>query len=612
MPYVLDPMYVPEPGGGIISENAPWFDYMNPVKTPKWSGKACLVQALDQNIILDLTAPVGTWTGMYYSLMAQLGNWEFNVRKVDESIEVSPMYKGFYEMVMGERQNIEIKVKKVIDDIITHSSDLELLKHDFRRYKEFYEYFDFDMKKGKPDEHSLKAVFIDMVDYHTGEGAPGRLSMVAMQMNNIFPTIIQDFYQMEKLEDLQEKDRLKNLPNVEKDMLKTKWLAYQEWKNLFGSEVRSRYSRLKELIESKSNMLEKSKEWIKPYMARYKMLKEGFSSEKFRTDRLVNPFGPSSQPTSATSITVWAWKEFPVPEAHKASGELLALKEDIAKFIKVDKDRAILEDKWTKENLLLSPKTGLRSKYDFVDSDWIEEKITDIYMKDDWFKARKRINRTYLYYAFLEINFTIWTTRTPTGIELEDINITVRAYWMSRNVLLTKLFEIKAMQEEFENDLDRMLGINIQEKYQAKKDEKTLSEIVRKSGFGDSMANSLSRKIRDDFSSLQSCFEVCKRNPVLLEGSFRSILSEKDEKKFIDSMKAILSKKSKPESDEKSKGMLDSVKSFLGFFDMGFDLFRSGPYEKTFKTRITKFYLTNLGKIYFGPVVKHIKGQMLR
>lgn len=618
MPYILDPLYVQDPGGGIISDNAAWFRYMNPVKPPIWAGRACLVQALDQNIILNLTAPVGTWTGIYYGLMSQLGNWEYNVRKIDESIEVSPLYKGFYELVMNEKQNIEIKIKKVIDDVITHSSDLELLKHDFRRYKEFYDYFDFEKKKGRPDEHSLKAVFIDMVDYHSGEGTPGRLSMVALQMNNIFPTIIQDFYQMKSSEDTETNPRLNKLANVEKDMLKTKWNAYVQWKEEFGSVVRERYEKLKQLIESKTTMIEKSREWIKPYIARYNLLKEGMSNPLVRAHALVSEFQPAIQPTSFSSITLWAWKEFPAPEFYKVPGEFFSTNKDVVNYIKVDGDRAVLADKWTRQNLLLSTETGLRAKYPFVDDEWIDEKLTELYFRDDLLKARKRVNKTYLYYAFLEIRFDVGTARSATGVEIEDINITLRGYWMSRNVLLTKLLELKAKQEEFENEIDAMLGESQLNNYRERFGKREFKKIAKKAGFTDEkVVNIMIKSIKDEFGSVCNFIDVCKRDMKIVDDA----LGNKIDRKVMDSIKSHFREKpSSPsglskisEDFSRSIGSISrAVTKFLGFFDITFNFYRRGPYETSFKNRISKFYLTNLGKVYFGPTVKFVRAQIMK
>ncbi len=551
MAYILDKMFVPEPAGGVTSYSAPWSDYLNPAAKGKWLGYADLIQALDQNILYNPTAQAGFWTNVYYGLMAQLGNWEFNVKKVDESVEVSPMYKGFYEMVMNEKQNIEIKVKKVIDDIISHTSELELLEHDIRRYKEFYDYFDFaaEESKRKPDEHSLKAVFIDMVDYHSGEGTPGRLSMSFMQQNNIFPTIIQDFYQMNSEADLESSDRLKNLSKVEKDMLKTKARAYAEWKKLFGREVKSRYERLKQLSDSKKAMIEKSKEWIKPYIARHKLLKEGMSEESGRGDRMTSEWQLNVQPTSSTTITVWAWKEFPMQEFFKTPGELMVkeMKKE-ASFIEKDPKTRIysLKDKWTMENLILNPELGLKNKYPFINEKWVQKKVHEVMFNDDWFRARKRIlSRVYYYYAFLEIKFEIWTTRTATGQEVEDTNIYIRSYWMSRNVLLTKLLELKAKQESFEMEIEDMLGIE-------------------------------SKRIPEEKEKPEE-----KKNP--LSQMFSMI----------------------------GKGLeFFGIKNFR--FSRMLAGYGPPPYESSFKYRISKFYLVALGRFYFGPVSRYVRNAIMK
>lgn len=612
MAYILDPMYFPDPGGGIISDNVPWVQYLNPAAKGKWVGFADMVQALDQNIILELTSPVGTWTSLYYGLMAQLGNWEWNTRKFDESIEVSPLYKGFYEMVMSERQNIEIKIKKVVDDIIAHTSDLELLMHDLRRYKEFYDYFNFDRKGGgKPDEHSLKAVFVDMVDFHAGEGAPGRLSMSFMQQNNIFPTIIQDFFALTSEEDLEKNDRLRNIPTVEKEMLRTKWKAYLQWKEIFGKEVRSRYTRLKELADAKKAMIEKSKEWLKPFIARHEVLKEGIAADMGKR-YIADPWHPAVQPTSSTSITVWAWKEFPAAEIHKMSGEefVKELKKEYS-FIEPYEERDgqtkvlkyRLEDEWTMKNLILDPDVGLKNKYPFITREWVQKKVNEIYAVDDWFRAKKRIRRNYLYYAFLEINFNVWTTRTATGLEIEDTNIGVRAYWMSRNILLTKLLELKAKQEKFENDLNRLLGIDPDIKYEEEEYEGKLRKAV--SLAGKESFREAKERLLGSFGSLKNAFQRSIDSKEAMKG----VVSEELAKAMV----KVQEKEPKPISfAEPLKKIFRNFNDFFGFNIDPSQLFRNRPYEMNFKPRITKFYLTPLGKFYFGPAVKYLRAQIMR
>ncbi|MFH7918192.1 MAG: hypothetical protein QW631_02700, partial [Candidatus Aenigmatarchaeota archaeon] len=136
MPYILDPLFAARPGGGIVGRT-PWDRYINPWPgaRAKWLGKALLIQPLDQYVILNPTMPIGSFQNIYYATIGFLTNSEFLVRKVDEWIEVSPVHKAYYDLVLGEKERIEIKIKTVLDDMIKHISDLELLEHDLRRYK---------------------------------------------------------------------------------------------------------------------------------------------------------------------------------------------------------------------------------------------------------------------------------------------------------------------------------------------------------------------------------------------------------------------------------------------------------------------------------------------
>lgn len=566
MPYILDPLFIAQPGGGIIG-SPPWTKYISPVPAhrAKWLGKALLIQPLDQYVILNPTMPIGSFQNLYYGTIGFLTNSEFLVKKVDEWIEVSPVHKAYYDLVLGEKEKIEIKIKTVLDDMIKHISDLELLEHDLRRYKEFLDYIE------KNDEHSLKAIFIDQVDFHAGEGAPGRLSMSFMQQQNIFPTIIQDFYEMSSEDDLEKKDRLKSLPKVEKDMLRTKWRAYQEWKSLFGSEVRKRYERLKELVDSKRAMIEQTRNWIKPYIARHKLLEEGLSRRENIREAISSTWHIVGEQTSEEVITLWAWKQFEPEEFFKTPGELLALRN-----IRPD-------DEWTKKHLIFHEELGLKQKYPWITEKWVENAIKEIMEKDDLMLTRRRVERRYLYYSFLEIIFDKRTLRTPQGKEIEDIDIIVRCYLMSQNVLLVKLLELKAKEEEFERYINKLLGL--ESKLEIERLKKELAGMKKED------------KIR----------YLSRNFPNMSESEIKAKLEATGEKVEIDEIRKYMIKKKKKFYEPLTKAW----EKFSDFFGLNFKFIKSGPYEKDFESRITKFYLVGIGRFAYGPLVGFLKSKIM-
>ncbi|MGC8811959.1 MAG: hypothetical protein ACP5O8_00005, partial [Candidatus Aenigmatarchaeota archaeon] len=160
---------------------------------------------LEAEELLDFAAPLGKCTGVYYSLMFQLPKWGFVRFKIDEWIFVSPAFREYYELTLRQKETLEATIKAGLASVATAISDLELVMHDLRKYKEFLDYYSKIekgknlVKEGKKEEgekllkegdQSLKAVFIDLVDAHTGPGIA--LREIAVR----WPTIIADFMKL--------------------------------------------------------------------------------------------------------------------------------------------------------------------------------------------------------------------------------------------------------------------------------------------------------------------------------------------------------------------------------------------------------------------------------
>jgi len=425
-------------------EEKNWQDYFDPWGKGKWLGWGLVVLPPDQQTTLDYTGFPGDWNSLYYGMVFWLYNNEYHVEKVEEAIEISPTHVAYYQKVLGQKDALGSQIKAGIDEIIRHVGDLELLRHDLRRYREVLDYFK------EKDEHSLKAMFVDQVDFHAGEGAPGRLSMSFMQQRGIFPTIIQDFFAMQSEEDLEKNPRLKDLPEVEKDVLRTKFRAYQEWKQLFGREIESRVRELERLVKSKEELIGALRSGLKPKIARYKLIEEGLKHPGVRKFTATFPVRPGAEATASYVIRLWAWKEFFPPEYFK-SGEIKALRE--LRGIRPD-------DAFTMKNLILSEKTGLKAKFKWIDEHWLKGAIETA--KRALFTIRRhgeipKYNAEY--YVFFDLTFERTNILSARGDELEDVFITVKTYLMTQNVVLTKMLEVLAIQEEFDRQVDALLGL---------------------------------------------------------------------------------------------------------------------------------------------------------
>ncbi len=444
-----------------------------------WLGHVLIAPPFESHMQLNLTGPPGSILGLYYSLVFQFGKWEYKLEKADEWIEVSPAHAQFYQLTQKQKEDLEGRIKQGLVSVSQSIADMELLLHDQRRYKEFLHYLGYQEKDGKidvnedkekvskrTDNHSLKAVFIDQVDAHTGEGISMR-SIVSR-----WPTLITDFMTMED-EDMDTSklsEKLK-VSKAEAVVLVTKNKLYQEWKRMFGPEIKNRYDRMEQLLQSRQASVDQYREWLKPYIARHKLLKEGLSASSNRGSKTTTPFEAGGIATSSSKITLYVWKDFLVPELFKGGSE------DTAKMLATEKELEV-DDDWTKKNLIFGEKYGLINEYSWITEEWVKKQ------KKSLFKDRL-MTKHKVYYSFFVITLDRNTIRMPSGEEYDDGVFDINMIVMSQNAVFTKLLELRAKQQEMEHYIDKLLGIHKpaigKQPYAGK--ESTVSKILDKFTF---------------------------------------------------------------------------------------------------------------------------------
>ena len=436
----------------------------------KWLGHALFAMPLEGHTRLNFTGQLGSIMGIYYSLVFQLGKWEFNVKKSDEWIEVSPVHAQYYQLTIKQKEELEGRIKQGLVQVSQAVADTELLMHDKRRYLEFLHYMgyrsfketgkekesalpdelnlDEDEKKVKAraDNHSLKAVFIDQVDMHTGEGISMR-SIVSR-----WPTLISDFMNLN--DDDLNPDKIVGRLTVSKAeavILVTKNKLYQEWKKIFGPEIKERYKTINGLLQARQASVDQYREWLKPFITRHRLLKEGLSSKGGRATNLSLQFIASGQATSAANIVLYVWKDFIPPEIFKGGTE------ETAKMLrdrkKWENKEFAVDDEWTMRNLIFHKDNGLINEYKWITKEWVKEKKIEMF-KDGWFTPHKP------YYTFFEITLEKNTIRQPDGNEMDDGVFDINFMVISQNVLFCKLLELKAKEQELEEHIDKLLGVH--------------------------------------------------------------------------------------------------------------------------------------------------------
>jgi len=516
----------------------------------------------NQIMELNFTGKPGTASSLYYSLVFQLPKWGYNVVKVDEWIEVSPTHKEYYERTVASKQALESTIKAGLASAAQSVADFELLNHDLRKYKEVLDYFE------KKDEHSLKAMFIDQVDAHTGEG----ISMRSIAPR--WPTLIYHFQQL-KPEDREPDAIAKKLKisKAEAVILATKNKLYEEWKDIFLNAAKSRYETLLGLVEARRKTITEYKEWLKPYLARFRMTRLGGERAHIRAASVKSFFDVSGMATFINGVSIWAWKSLKPIDVKRAPAEV---REGFVIYP---------YDSYVREQFILNPYTGLARYYPWLvhirkycnkdkkyypaetikckscgsvlDNRTVADEIIETQIIPMWKAKELKLDPTALYYVFFDIDVDRAGLRLPVG-EAEDITFTVKAFLISQNILLVKILELICRERELERYIDEILGIRSEHK------EKEVAELVK-----------------EDFPNI---FKVKKEKLTPLDEFAMEWKEVK--KKYVD----FFSKIKKVKTSE-------------------FMFSKPGDYEKDFTDRITKQYLTETGSA-FNSITKFLKQKM--
>jgi hypothetical protein len=284
-----------------------------------------------------------------------------------------------------------------------------------------------------------------------GEG----YSMITMTKR--WPTIIGDFLKMKsEWTDVKFIREELKVTNVEANVLKTKNELFKEWKKLFFPDVRERYGRIKNLLESRRRSVEEYREWLKPYLNRLKMIRE--KAEITDTaDDLTEITKFTFTPQGIVEAKIWIWK--PIRPEEMGKGIVISGWGEIPIF-----------DDWVKEHLI-----ALEAKYDVtMDEEQIRKFIENQERGGKLYGKRSelmmmypnpQIDKRFLYYFFVDLDYICQYKKGSTGpMVVED------QYWhfhpnlVSKNFLLLMQLELKYKALKFAQDIEKLIGVSSEEK----------------------------------------------------------------------------------------------------------------------------------------------------
>jgi hypothetical protein len=534
-------------------------------------GVAYHVTPFNDRTIFDFFTPVGKASGILTNYLFYLGKRGFHdIHKIEDWIEVSPVHAQYYQLTMQQKQQLERQIKEGLASISQSVSDLELLLHDLRKYKEFLDYFE-QLRVGGENavkaEQTLKAIFVDEVDIHTD------LPQTPIALRSIvsrWPTIIADFMILEDKDDDAKKIAAKlQVSEAEGVVLATKNKLYVKWKSVFENTVKGRYQRILELVKARERSVREYKNMLRPYIHRYRSIREMGETPETRGKLEETAFyRHAGQAVSLEYTKTWAWRPIAPAEFAKAARESIAGEQfDIKNWRRLPIGRGfkamVAENlEFLKANDLqtisASP-TGAEPLDDFVFQHYKKlEEHYDVHLSiADILKVResfcKKDYNTF-YFMTIEIGALRSIFKTPDGAEFEDLWLEpFHMYLDTQNVILLRMLEVEAKKKQEENYIKEMLG-------EVDENGKKLME--------------------------------------LLETEYPHLFKSSEEK--------VWEKRADKKEEKKSKSIMDVLRS-VGL-DVAF--FKRGPYETHFEDRVTGIWFPDMMASVYMPSVAMFKAYM--
>ena len=204
-----------------------------------------------------------------------------SVTRTEEKMFI-PAQSQLHSNFMQQRQQAEQRVKESMQSMSHLIKKKHLIEHDLRKMRTRVENLESE------DEVILKSDFIELVDSAGGgqQAAPGSLDF--LRNNNLYPSIVAEFQEMDSLddlkkaenhEDMEEDGKLADIPNNMKAILKKKYTMYEKWKDMYGSELQKKVRELNAELRRVEKQIDETEEWLQPYIRDIIMINEKDESD---------------------------------------------------------------------------------------------------------------------------------------------------------------------------------------------------------------------------------------------------------------------------------------------------------------------------------------------
>ena len=310
------------------------------------------------------------------------------------------------------------------------------------------------------------------MDVHNQPGA------LVPNMSQRWPTIIADFQELEEgslsAKEIQEKLKISR---AEAEVLETKQKLYLDWMKTFKDAVVGRYQRIKEMTEARKESVEQYKQWLKPYIARHKMINEIYENPEAAAEMSQEWYQTYGRSVGVHGIDIWAWKPVYAIEARKLGKE-----KEIKEFVYEPFDDVVKamcfggkignlnfkgpDNPNGKEKSLVEQYSWLTKEIvekwaKNIKKDSINSSVESLPNMEAWLRGGP-LDPYAQYYNFMYITYERGF-ESIRGEEYEDITWKLQNTLASQNAMMMKLLELKAAEENFSRQVDQILGIQSKE-----------------------------------------------------------------------------------------------------------------------------------------------------
>ncbi len=209
----------------------------------------------------------------YNSLMQELTFFGYSKLKMMESIDPSAL-SGIMTLLFEKRRNLEDRTMNLLGNVNQVLKSIISLIYELKELDRNLAFYDL-MKSSAPEkkeaaELALKRIFVDNVDARKGGASLVRLSGAPVQGQGgaAFADLVGAFYAAKSLRDIGNMQRNEQYKNI----LKNRYIEYEEWKKINDGDLRSRRNLLLGYLKSQVGSYNLYVEWASQYLTMLKRI----------------------------------------------------------------------------------------------------------------------------------------------------------------------------------------------------------------------------------------------------------------------------------------------------------------------------------------------------